>query len=134
MKKLDNKVAIITGGGTGIGRAIADDFAAHGARLVIACRSKDVGERTVNDLKKLGTEAIYIKTDISKPDECKRLVKETLDNFGKIDILINNAGISTSFIPFMEMSEDQFDLVVDTNFRGTFFLSQAAAKEMAKLK
>ena len=132
MGRLDDKVAIITGGGTGIGWAIAEAFAAEGAKLVIACRRREVGEKAVGELSGRGTEAIFVQTDISIPDQGRSLVQRTLQHFGALDILVNNAGISTDFVPFLELSEEQFDLVVGTNLRGTFFLSQAAAAEMAE--
>lgn len=132
MGRLDDKVAIITGGGTGIGWAIAEAFAAEGAKLVIACRRREVGEKAVGELSGRGSEAIFVQTDISIPDQGRSLVQRTLEHFGALDILVNNAGVSTDFVSFLELTEDQFDLVVGTNLRGTFFLSQAAAREMAK--
>jgi len=131
MGRLDDKVAIITGGGTGIGWAIAEALAAEGAKLVIACRRREVGEKAVGELSGRGAEALFVQTDISVPDEGRALVRQTLAHFDGLDILVNNAGISTDFVPFLELSEKQFDLVVGTNLRGTFFLSQAAAREMA---
>lgn len=132
MGRLDGKVTVITGGGTGIGKAIAVTMAAENARLVIACRRPDVGESAAEELRKSGADCIYVPVDISVPEQGRSLIRRTIEHYGRIDILVNNAGISTSFIPFMEMKEEQFDLVVDTNLRGTFFLSQAAAVEMAK--
>jgi len=131
MGRLDDKAAIITGGGTGIGWAIAEAFAAEGAKLVIACRRREVGEKAVGELSGRGAEAIFVQADISIPDQGRSLVRQTLAHFDALDILVNNAGISTDFVPFLDLTEEQFDLVVGTNLRGTFFLSQAAAREMA---
>ena len=132
MGRLTGKAAIITGGGTGIGWAIAEAFAAEGARLLIACRRSEVGERAAAELRERGAEAIFAQSDLSVPEQSRRLVQRALEHFNALDILVNNAGISTSFVPFLELTEDQFDLVVGTNLRGTFFLSQAAAREMVK--
>lgn len=132
MDRLKGQTALITGGGTGIGRAIAEAFAAEGARLVIAARRPDVGEQAAEELRAGGTEVHFVATDISDPEQSRALVGATVDLLGGLDILVNNAGLSTSFVPFLELGEEEFDLVVGTNLRGTFFLSQAAAKEMVR--
>jgi NAD(P)-dependent dehydrogenase (short-subunit alcohol dehydrogenase family) len=132
MDRLKGKAALITGGGTGIGRAIAQVFAVEGARIVIAARRRDVGQQAVEELRAAGAEAHFVAADIRHPEQSRALVRATVDLLGGLDILVSNAGISTSFVPFLELSEEEFDLVVGTNLRGTFFLSQAAAGEMAR--
>lgn len=133
MDRLKGRAALITGGGTGIGRAIADAFATEGARIVIAARRADVGLRAVEELRAGGAEAHFVATDIRRPEQSRALVRATIELLGGLDILVNNAAIATSFVPFLEMREEDFDLVVGTNLRGTFFLSQAAALEMTRL-
>jgi gluconate 5-dehydrogenase len=118
-------------GGTGIGWAIAEAFAAEDARLLIARRRSEVGERAATEPRERGAKAIFVQSDISVPEQARRLVQRALEHFDALDILVNNAGISTSFAPFLELTEDQLDVVVGTNLRGTFLLSQAA-REMVK--
>jgi glucose 1-dehydrogenase len=132
MDRLQGKTALITGGATGIGRSIAEAFVGEGCRIVIAGRRTDVGQQAAEALRAGGGEAHFVATDIRDPEQSRGLVRATVDLLGGLDILVNNAGISTSFVPFLELSEEQFDLVVGTNLRGTFFLSQAAAKEMVR--
>jgi glucose 1-dehydrogenase len=132
MDRLRGKAALITGGGTGIGRAIAEAFVAEGCAVVIAARRTDVGGAAAEALRARGAEAHFVPTDIRDPEQGRALVRTTVDLLGGLDILVNNAGISTSFVPFLELREEEFDQVVGTNLRGTFFLSQAAAVEMAR--
>lgn len=131
MGRLTGKSAIVTGGGTGIGRSIAAALAREGARIVVAARRAEVGERAAAELRAQGAEALFVRTDISRVEEGRRLVAEAVRAYGRLDVLVNNAGISTSFRPFLEIEEREYDEVVDTNLRGTFFLSQAAARAMA---
>jgi len=132
MGRLAGKTAIVTGGGTGIGRSIVSAMAREGARVVIGARRAEVGERAVEELRAEGAEALFVRTDISRVDEGRRLVAEAVRAYGRLDVLVNNAGISTSFKPFLSIEERDYDEVVNTNLRGTFFLSQAAAREMAR--
>jgi NAD(P)-dependent dehydrogenase (short-subunit alcohol dehydrogenase family) len=125
-------VAIVTGGGTGIGRGIALAFAREGAKVVIANRTEETGTRTVGDIVAAGGRALFVPTDIRSIEESRRLVDQTVEAFGTVDILVNNAGLATSFAPFLDIAPDMYDLVVDTNLRGTFFLTQAAARVMAQ--
>jgi NAD(P)-dependent dehydrogenase (short-subunit alcohol dehydrogenase family) len=132
MGRLQDKVAIITGGGTGIGLGIARAFVREGAAVVIANRHEETGTRAVQELSAAGGRALFVRTDIRSTDDTRDLVERTVDAFGTLDVLVNNAGLATSFAPFLEITPDMFDLVVDTNLRGTFFLTQAAAQVMAR--
>jgi NAD(P)-dependent dehydrogenase (short-subunit alcohol dehydrogenase family) len=130
--RLAGKAAIVTGGGTGIGRAIATALGREGAHVVIGSRRVDVGEQAAAELRAEAIDALFIPTDIAIPEQGRRLVAEAVRRYGRLDILVNNAGISTSFAPFLEITELDYDQVVGTNLRGTFFLSQAAAREMIR--
>ena len=130
---LRGKVAIVTGAKQGMGRTHALILARAGAKVVLADISKEECEKVVQEIKKEKSEAIAVKCDISQKAEVDNLIAETLKAFGKIDILVNNAGICP-FKSFLEMTEQEFQKVIDVNLKGYFLCSQAAAKEMAKQK
>ena len=130
---LRGKVAIITGAKQGMGRTHALTLARVGAKVVLADISQEECQLVVDEIKKERGEALAVKCDISKKTEVDNLILETLKKFNKIDILVNNAGICP-FKPFLEMSEEEFEKVIDVNLKGYFLCSQAAAKEMAKQK
>jgi 3-oxoacyl-[acyl-carrier protein] reductase len=121
---LKDRVALITGATGGIGEAIAHTFHAMGAKVVISGRNEA-------KLKELGDEFIAIAADISKPGEADRLIKETIEKAGKIDILINNAGITKDTL-LMRMTDEQFDDVLNTNLRACFQLCRAVITPMMK--
>jgi len=125
--RLQDRVAIITGGATGIGEGIAGAFVAEGAQVVIASRSADVGRAAAD---RLG--AIYVQTDISRVESSDALVAEVLSRHGRIDVLVNNAGVIGYRNAFLELTEAEYDAVVDVNLRGTFFLSQRVARAMVE--
>ncbi len=129
--RLQNKVAIITGAGSGIGRAIALAFADQGAKTVIADLSEQGGKQTVDQITKNNGEAVFVKTDVSKSADIKNMLKTCLDKFGKIDILVNNAGI-VKFSKLHEVSEQDWDAVLDVNLKGIFLSSKAVIPEMLK--
>jgi len=130
---LNGKVAIITGAGKGMGRTHALILAKAGAKVIVSDISLPDCQSVVDEIKKQRGEAIAVKCDISKKLEVDNLIKETLNKFKKIDILVNNAGIFP-FEPFLTMSEQNFEKVIDVNLKGYFLCSQAVAKEMAKQK
>ena len=130
---LKNKVAIITGGRQGMGRAHALKLAQSGCKVVVSDISQDDCEKVVDEIKKMGGEAIAIKCDISKKVEVEAMVEKTIKEFGKIDILVNNAGIC-QFGSFLDLTEQEWDKTLDINLKGYFLCSQAVAKEMAKQK
>jgi NAD(P)-dependent dehydrogenase (short-subunit alcohol dehydrogenase family) len=118
--KVVDKVAIVTGGGRGIGRAIARLFAAEGARIVAAARTEAEGEETVLLIRDDGGEARFVRTDVSKDADVRALVEETVRIYGRLDVLVNNAGIGGAGKPLAEMSEAEWDEVIDTNLKGTY--------------
>jgi len=132
-KKLDNKVAIITGGSRGIGRAIALAFAKEGAKIVIFAREKATIENVVKEIKKIGCEAIGISGNVGSSSDINRMMGETLEKFGTVDILINNAG-GASEKSLLEMSEEDWDIVINSNLKGPFLCSQAVARVMIDQK
>ena len=124
--------AIITGAGRGIGRAIALQFAEHGAKVVINYRSSITQvEELLQTILDSGGKAIAIKADISKEEEAKKLIEEAVSKYKTIDILVNNAGINKDNL-LMRMSEEEFDAVMNINLKGTFFCMKHAAKVMLK--
>ncbi|CUH93390.1 3-oxoacyl-[acyl-carrier-protein] reductase [Herbinix luporum] len=129
---LKGKTAIITGAGRGIGRAIALQFAEHGAKVVINYRSSITQvEELLQTILDSGGKAIAIKADISKEEEAKKLIEEAVSKYKTIDILVNNAGINKDNL-LMRMSEEEFDAVMNINLKGTFFCMKHAAKVMLK--
>ena len=130
--KLKDKVAIITGGGRGIGRAMALRFVNEGASVVIADKDIEPAEAVVNEIKALGGRAIATKTDVRKRVEVNQMVQAALDEFGKIDILMNNAGQSSrdKGTAFHKTSEEQWDFIMDTNLKGVFHCTQAVLPHM----
>lgn len=132
--KLDGKTAIVTGSGQGIGRAIALALAKEGADVVINVRKSVQRAKAVADeVRALGRRALVMRADVSKKGEVDQMVKKTLEEFGKVDILVNNAGISAR-APIEELSEEDWDRVMNVNLKGAFLCSVAAGKEMIKLK
>jgi NAD(P)-dependent dehydrogenase (short-subunit alcohol dehydrogenase family) len=122
----NGKVVIVTGAGRGIGRTIAIAYATEGARVVLAEKDQDSGSETENIITSSGSIASFVRADVSKPEDVRRLISKTAEMFGTIDILINNAGISKWRSPF-ELTTGEWDEVVDTNLRGTFLCSREAA-------
>ena len=129
---LQNKVALVTGAGLGIGRAIALGLARQGASVAINYRkSREQAHEVVHEIEAMGGTALAIQADVSKKDQVAAMVQKATETYGSIDILVNNAGIRTSFL-VEEMTEEQWDLVLDTNLKGTFFCSQAVIPPMKK--
>lgn len=130
---LDKKTIIITGGGTGLGKSMAQRFGELGASLVITSRKQDVLDSTANELRETGAQVLPIACDVRKPIEVQNVVDETIKKFGKIDILINNA--AGNFIsPTELLTPGGFKVVVDIVLNGTFNFTQAVGKEMIKAK
>ncbi|MDO8537803.1 MAG: 3-oxoacyl-ACP reductase family protein [archaeon] len=132
--RFKNKVAIVTGSSRGIGRATALLFAKEGAKVVVNFfNSEKEANNVVNEIKKLGSEAIAIKCDVSKEQEVKRMVEETIKKFGRIDILVNNAAIVLD-IPFMEKTVEQWQRTIEVDLFGTFLCCKYVIPQMKKQK
>lgn len=126
MGKLDGKVALITGAGCGIGCATALLFAREGATVVVVDYAPAKGEETVAMIKEAGGQAIFVEADVSKAVDAERMVKATVDTYGRIDILHNNAGIRHEFTYAADLKEEDWDRVIDTNLKSAFLGSKYA--------
>ena len=115
--RLPGKVAVVTGAGSGIGRATALRFAAEGANVVCAGR----GENALETAERIGAAALGVRADVGVEDDVRRMIAESLDRFGRIDVLVNNAGFGGGLMPLHEQTTENFDRVHDTNLRGVFF-------------
>lgn len=131
--KLKNKVAIITGGGSGIGEATVLRFAEEGAKIVINDVNEDNANKLAEKLKANGGEVLVCVADVCNKSEVEKMVKQVIDKFGRLDILVNNAGINRdSFVK--KMTEEQWDKVININLKGTFLCAQAALAPMMEQK
>jgi len=130
---LSGKVAIVTGGNQGIGLGIARGLANAGATVVIANRRAAEGQQAAESLKKEGLQAVAVPTDVSNLSSVAALVSKVIGDFGKIDILVNNAAVIVRK-PAEDVTEDDWDRVMNTNLRGLFFCCQLVGKEMIKRK
>jgi len=133
MGKLDNKIAVITGGGTNIGRGIALEFAREGADVVVSSRNMVNLEKVVEEIKALGRRSLAIATDVRVKEQVQNMAKRTLDEFGRIDIMVNNSGI-TSRALIVDMPREDWDDVIATNLTGVFYCLQAVARHMMEQK
>jgi len=130
MKRLEGKVAIITGAGSGIGRETALLFAREGAKVVVADYAPEAGEETVRQIRQSGGEAIFIKTDVSKASDAENMVRETIAKYGRLDILHNNAGILGKVAFVGDASEEDWNRVMSVTLKGAFLCSKYAVREM----
>ncbi len=131
MGKLEEKTAIVTGAGSGIGRGIAKRFAKEGANVVVSDIDTEGGEKVVEEIEDSNREAIFVRTDVSKKEDVSELVERTLEEYDEIDILVNNAGVYIQK-PITEMEIDEWDKVLDVNLKGTFLMTRSVAQEMVK--
>lgn len=126
---MDDRVAIITGAGSGIGRSVAYLLAEHGAHVVVAGRRREPLEHTAKEVEGLGRRALVAPTDVTRPGECHALIEAAMDGFGRIDVLVNNAG-GSPIKPIEQWTGDEWDGVVDLNLGSVWHLSRAAAAPM----
>ena len=133
MKKLEGKVAIVTGASRGIGAAIAKKLAADGASVALCARNLAACEATAEEVRKLGVEAMAMAVDVADAAQVDACVKAVLEKFGRVDIMVNNAGVTKDGL-LMRMSDADWDFVVDTNLKGTFLFSRAVTRPMMKNK
>ncbi|UKS55041.1 3-oxoacyl-[acyl-carrier-protein] reductase [Exiguobacterium acetylicum] len=127
-----SKVALVTGASRGIGAAIAKRLATDGFRVVVNyAGSTDKAEAVVREIKEAGGEALAIQANVAEVDAVKQMIKQTIDTFGQLDCVVNNAGITRDGL-LMRMKEADFDAVIDTNLKGAFLVTQAATRPLLK--
>jgi len=129
MKLLENKICIITGAASGIGRASAVLFARHGGVVTVADRNEADGKKTVADIEAEGGRASFVRVDVSRADEMEGMIEQTVGEHGRLDVLYNNAGIDYSG-PLHKTSEEDWDRVIDINLKGTFLGMKYALPRM----
>ena len=129
--RLENKIAIVTGGARGIGRAISLRLASEGARIAIVDIMLDVAEATAKEFADMGYVAKAYAANVAKPEDADATVKRVIADFGRVDILVNNAGITKDNL-IMRMSEAEWDAVIAVNLKGTFNFTKAAVTPMAR--
>jgi NAD(P)-dependent dehydrogenase (short-subunit alcohol dehydrogenase family) len=132
MQEFQGKVALVTGGTTGIGRAAAIAYAREGANVVVAGRRVAEGEETVRLVRSQGREAIFVQTDVSQEAQVKNLIGRTLEQFGRLDFAFNNAGIEQTPTPFLEQTVETYDQVMDINVKGVWLSMRYEIPAMLK--
>ena len=128
------KVAIITGGSSGIGRATAVALAKEGVKVVIAGRRAKEGEETVQLVKEAGSDGIFVKTDVTNEDDVRSLVEKTVKTYGRLDYAFNNAGIGETMTPFVEQTSNVFDQIMDINVKGVWLCMKYEIPQMIRSK
>jgi NAD(P)-dependent dehydrogenase (short-subunit alcohol dehydrogenase family) len=131
--KLQDKVSIITGATKGIGLACAYEFTQEGAKVVLAGRTESLGHEAAEKIRADGGDAIYIKCDVSQSNQVQNLIDKTVEHYGRIDVVVNNAGVNHS-ARFLDITEDEWDWVMGVDLKGTFLVTQAAARVMVAQK
>jgi NAD(P)-dependent dehydrogenase (short-subunit alcohol dehydrogenase family) len=129
---LSDKVALVTGAGSGIGRAVAQSLATAGAKVMVADFNEETAARTSAELKKSGAEAVSRRTDVSKTDEVQQLIAFTIQTFGRLDCAVNNAGIQGELASTADCTEENWDRIVDTNLKGVFLCMKYELREMLR--
>ena len=135
MNRLEGKVAIITGGNSGVGAATAQKFAAEGAKVVITARREAQLEEVAAKIREAGGEVLPVVSDISKPEDAKRVVAETMAKYGKVDILINNAGVNIEYLyAFLSKSSNKASIIlrVDDNEKAHQLFTEAGIVQLAE--
>jgi NAD(P)-dependent dehydrogenase (short-subunit alcohol dehydrogenase family) len=130
--RLKGKTAIVTGGGSGVGRSTAIRFACEGAKVSVADVDSHGGEETVSLIKESGANAIFVKTDVKDSNHVRNLINTTTNTFGGLGILVNNAGIGHSEVRSVDLPEEEWDHVIDINLKGVFLGIKYAAPELIK--
>jgi NAD(P)-dependent dehydrogenase (short-subunit alcohol dehydrogenase family) len=132
MAEFDHKVALVTGGSSGIGRAAALAFAQKGAKVVVASRRVKESEETVALIQAAGSEAIFVQTDITQAAEVENLIAKTVATYGRLDYAFNNAGIEGAVGPSIEQTEETWDQIIDTNLKGVWLSMKYQIPQMLK--
>ena len=130
MSDMNGSVALITGASSGIGRATAEAFAAKGASVVLAARRQAELDSLVDEIESRGGKATAIKTDVSSAKDVERMVAHAIGEFGRLDYAVNNAGIEGPLAAITDLTEDQWDSVLDINLKGTFLCMKYEARAM----
>jgi len=131
-KMFENKVVIVTGGGSGIGQATAVLYAQGGAKVIVSDIDEKGGQETVASIKKAGGDASFVKTDVSNPEDCEALVKTTIRIYGRLDMAFNNAGIGGEMNPIADMSVEGWLKVINVNLNSVFYCMKYELPEMLK--
>ena len=127
--RLDGKVAVVTGASSGLGAAFAEHLAEAGADVALGARRADRLADTAKAVEKAGRRVVVVPTDVASPEDCQRLVDETVAAFGKVDVLVNNAGIGTAY-PATRETPEQFRSVIDVNLNGAYWMAQCCGRVM----
>jgi NAD(P)-dependent dehydrogenase (short-subunit alcohol dehydrogenase family) len=120
MSQFAGKVALITGGNAGIGRAAAIEFAKQGAKVVVSGRREKEGNAVVAEIQALRGEAVFVRTDVSKATDVKAMIEQTLATFGRLDFAFNNAGVEQALTPLPDQTEETYDQIMDINVKGVW--------------
>lgn len=135
--RLKDKIAIITGAGQGIGRGCAEAFAREGAKIVVAERSAEHGQEVARQIITRGSEAIFVQVDVSQPEQVEAMVARTIEHFGRLDVLVSNAGIGGRKFgdgPLHECTIEGWDMIMGVNLRGMFLVCKYAIPELLKTR
>ncbi|PTL37738.1 glucose 1-dehydrogenase [Alkalicoccus saliphilus] len=132
--KLEGKTAVITGAGSGMGRAAAILFAKEGANVVAADMNEETVREVAEEIKGLGKEAKAVQVNVTKQEDVEKMVQEAVDSYGSIDVLVNNAGVMDNFIPVGDVTNEQWDKVMKVNVTGPMMAMRAALKHMMSQK
>ena len=129
MFRLDDKVVLVTGASSGLGVAFAHAFAEAGSDVVLGARRAEKLERVANSVRSIGRRVHVVQTDVARPADCQRMVAETMETFGRVDVLVNNAGVGTA-VPATRESPEEFQQVVEVNLNGCYWMAQACGRVM----
>jgi NAD(P)-dependent dehydrogenase (short-subunit alcohol dehydrogenase family) len=130
--ELAGKIALVTGGTSGIGRETAVLFAKAGAKVVIAGRREQEGQDAVELIRAAGGDSLYVKTDVSKASDVEALIQKTVEGFGRLDVAFNNAGIEGAYAPIVRQSEENFDQTIEINLKGVWLCLKYEIRQMLK--
>jgi NAD(P)-dependent dehydrogenase (short-subunit alcohol dehydrogenase family) len=130
--QLENKVALVIGASSGIGRSTAIVLARAGAKVALAARREAESEAVVEEIKASGGEATFIKTDVAVPEEIEALIQKTVERYGRLDCAFNNAGISEDFVPLADLPDETFDRIVNINMKSVFVSMKHELRQMVK--